>query len=172
VVRLAYVGNRWASPAPRGDDYLGGPHTWGNYWYPVRTDAKGAFLFEIVGGKGPVRAGKPVLFKVKSGPAKDYMMLVPEVAKATSVFLSKVKEKDINAQWILWPVDDRNAGVPVHAGDDVFVFSERYMWDHVSTMATDPYQRLTLDPPVPNPDTKRYARWRAGEWDIWRLEKA
>jgi hypothetical protein len=71
----------------------------------------------------------------------------------------------------VWPVDDRNENVPLHPDDEVVIFNERYMLERISTSFTDPYQRLTIDPPVPNPATKRYARWRAGEWDVWILEK-
>lgn len=50
--------------------------------------------------------------------------------------------------------------------------SERYLPEKLKTgtMAYDPYQRLTVDPEGSDSTAVRYLRWRAGEWDLWRMQ--
>lgn len=188
TVVLRYVGNKWAVPPPDALDHVGGPVTSMNWWYPVITrDPEEALVFELAGGEGPLVNGSKVVLRVAEGEAAGYTLAIPESPKASTVYLyeptmSEVLEVDeddevvvaevdeSSSRWVVWLVNDRTEGIPLHADDEVILFAERYLPENLTTgtMFYDPYQRLTVDPEGVG---TRYLKWRAGEWDLWRLQR-
>ena len=77
---------------------------------------------------------------------------------------------------MMWLVNDRANDVPLYSGDEVVIFNAGYMPEElyrrpvVGGNVADPYQRLTMDPDHEDNAT-RYVKWRAGEWDVWQIEK-
>jgi phospholipase C len=183
--KLKYVGNKWAKEPPVGG-YLGGPKNWANWWYAVCANADHPEMkLQFVGEPGQeVKVGMPMAIRVASGKAEGRTLAVAELIKASTVYLYDGKNPSL---WIPWPVNDRCEGVPLCPGDEIYLLSERYLPERLAQFMTasatggesgqtsgtwyDPYQRLCLDPFDPkHPKAVRYARWRAGEWDIWRIE--
>ncbi|PRQ06582.1 alkaline phosphatase family protein [Enhygromyxa salina] len=166
TIRLRYVGNKWTTPPPDALDYIGGPTTSMNSWYPICTQVKGdALEFKITSESGEVKAGDKVVIEVTSGPATGYSLAVPTKG-AKTVYLYKGSNP---SRWVIWLINDRVEGVPIHAGDEVILFAECYLPEKLKGGGSynDPYQRLTVET---GSATTRYVKWRAGEWDIWKLE--
>src|SRR6266850_1302601 len=120
------------------------------------------------GNDQEVKVGKPLLIEVVGGKADGYTLAMPEASGFNTVYLYD-RDKLNPSRWLFWLVNDRVDDQPLHPDDEVFIFSERYLPDRL-TLYYDPYQRLTLDPYKRT--EKRWARFRAGEWDIWKIEKA
>ena len=63
-------------------------------------------------------------------------------------------------------------------GDELTIISEQYLPKNLpesfsGVALVDPYKHLMVDPyNATAPRATRYASWRAGEWDLWVLEKA
>ena len=184
VFSLRYVGDRWpyvdpkqprnqdeATQLPR-TDWLGGPVSAKNWNYPVGTaDGGTALKFKFAGGTDgqPVKVGDRTIIEVVEGPAKGYTLAVPEVMGASCAYLYKGVRKD--SRWAPWLWNDRVEGEPLYFGDEVLLMSDRYEPENL-TLWYDPYQRLSLDAwDETAPRVRRWARFRAGEWDMWKLEK-
>jgi len=169
TVVLRYVGNKWTVPPPDALDHVGGPVSSMNYWYPVVTrDPEAALVFRIEGGEGPLLNGSKIVLEVDDGDAAGYSLAVPETVKATTIYLYK---GGTPSKWVVWLVNDRTEGIPLHADDEVILFAERYLPENLTTGSTfyDPYQRLTID--LEGGGGTRYLKWRAGEWDLWRMQR-
>jgi phospholipase C len=183
-IRLRYVGNPWPqnpSSAYQGKRYLGGPE-WAlnNYWYPylvANAADPDAFKFKLVGG--PRTTGRPVpngasveVVVARSSTAKavGYKLAVPDkspTSVADTVWLTK--DTGNHTHWRIWLLDDRVDGTTLYPGDQVLLFSERYQPDKVSTGASgyDPYMRLAPE----ETSAPKYLKFRAGEWDVWKIEQ-
>jgi hypothetical protein len=166
--RLKYIGDKWAPKTPEAG-YLGGPKLWGSWWYAVL--AKGGYdevTLEFVGNRNDsVKAGEQYVIEASTGRAAGYSLTVPDAMGAGTVYFYKGKNQ---SKWIPWQHNERSTGDLIYPGDEIFLFSERYL-PHRLTMPYDPYQRLSLDAPDPDdPNGIRYVRWRAGQWDIWKIE--
>lgn len=174
--RLRYVGNKWDTPRPDELDYLGGPTTYRNYYYPIVTrDKSEALVFELEHADVPGVAGKPLDLVVAEGPAKGYRLCVPASSTSVADTVYLVKKACKQSKWAVWLVNDRVEGAELYDGDEVYLMSDVYHQDKVNTgmKGYDPWQRLTIDPYDANtPRAQRWAKFRAGKWDIWRIEKA
>ncbi|HUJ27666.1 MAG TPA: alkaline phosphatase family protein, partial [Myxococcales bacterium] len=189
AVHLRYVGNKWRAPYD-GDAYLGGPVVWGitaktGWWYPVFRKRDQALSFQIASADktttigAQVPNGAPIQLKVADGDAAGYRLAVPEhVPKRTvgskSVYLTS--DESGGTFWRVWLVGDRVSGRAIHPGDEVVLFSEIYWWEPdgeppVNTGKTgyDPYQRLAVSEMY---QEDVFAGFRAGEWDVWVVERA
>lgn len=181
-IHLKYVGNPWSLSGPyKGDSYLAGPSNYLNYWYPylvAKVTDPYIFKFKLEGGPGkngkPVHNGASVEIVVSHSQQKPkavgYKLAVPDKAPikmAKSVWLTT--QTGDHTHWRIWLLDDRVSGKELYPGDQVLLFSERYQPGKVSTGATgyDPYMRLTPQAP----DKLTYLTFRAGEWDVWKIER-
>ncbi len=173
---LKYVGNTWDIPKPDALDYLGGPTTYRNYYYPTTTRLKSeALQFKFEHDDAPAIAGKPLDLVVAKGDAKGYRLCVPASYGSVADTVYLVKKTCKESKWNVWLTNDRVEGAPLYDGDEVFVMSDIYDQDKVNTgmRGYDPWQRLTIDPyDAKTPKAKRWAKFRAGKWDVWRIEKA
>ena len=92
-----------------------------------------------------------------------------------AVFLYEGTISSNPSKWLLWLVNDRTDGVSLYPGDEIFIHSERYEPERLKRLYYDPYQRLSIDPyqepkKAGGKPPTRWGRFRAGEWDIWRIE--
>lgn len=169
-VYLQYIGSKWPQTAI-GDCYLGGPVTSLNYWYPNCTaTTDDALKFKLIPDNGHVTSGSPLLLEVGEGKAKGYSLAAPEMVGFSHIYLYGGKKP---SKWVIWLLNDRNEDQPLYDGDEVIVFSERYLPQNLKTggVVYDPFQRLTVDLSAKS-HKDRYVQWRAGEWDIWKIKKA
>jgi len=184
-LHLRFVGNKWDQV--RREGYLGGPITKGGpgslgWWYPVVRLKSEALQFNVLGSSlSELKNGDTVQLVVLDGAAKGYRLAVPASAPnslADTVYLKHTDGKENGSRWRMWLVGDRVEGRPLYSGDEVFLFSEEYWWQQDKKLAVntgktgyDPYQKLTVDSSnLHAVDT--YAKFQAGEWDIWVLELA
>lgn len=172
---LTYLGNPWADHVQPAC-YLVDPVSYLNWWYPVATTAKSqALRWKFVGGVGNVTAGSEVVIEATGTTSKGkslagYSIALPSTPGAQNLYLYSGKSP---SRWIPWLVNDRNRSVELAYGDEVMLFSEQYLPKNLAqpfggVELCDPYKRMMLDAPKGG---VRYASWRAGEWDVWRLEK-
>lgn len=184
---MKFAGNKWATEPPEDlsrrqtFDYVANPVTSMNWWYPtVSRNRKDAIKFKFTGGSGVVKAGDQAVIEAtgqaRSGKSMDgYSLALPETAGAQKIYLYKGSNPSL---WIPWIVNDRNYDIELFYGDELILFSERYLPERLSQPVSgvalvDPYKRLMVDPYSSQaPNATRYLSWRAGEWDIWLLEKA
>lgn len=181
---LKFVGNKWAS-APTTVDYLAGPPKSflpQAYWYPTVTrDRMSAAKFKLTGGEGVLKAGSNVVIMATGNTAdhksmEGYSLALPETPGYQKIYLYKGSKPSL---WIPWLVNDRNTETELFFGDELLLFSERYLPENLKSTPlqgvglVDPYKRLVVDPyDARAPNTTRYVTWRAGEWDLWVLERA
>ncbi|KIG15452.1 Phospholipase C 4 precursor [Enhygromyxa salina] len=177
--RLRYVGNKWADRPPTEVAYIADPVSSMKWWYPtISSNPDHAIKFKLTGGKGAVHAGSEVVFEATGNTLAGksmagYSLALPETAGAQKIYLYKGGKP---SRWIPWIVNDRNVGTELVYGDELFLFSERYLPKNLAqpfsgVTLCDPYKRLTIDPfDFRARNAVRYASWRAGEWDIWVLE--
>jgi hypothetical protein len=154
------------------------------WWYPtVVRDKRNAVKFKFTdksgAGSGVVTAGSNVVI-MATGRASDgksmekYSLALPETAGAQKIYLYT---GGTHSLWIPWIVNDRNYDVELFYGDELLIFSERYLPERLKNPIeganlVDPYKRLMVDAYSPQaPAAIRYLSWRAGEWDLWVLEK-
>ena len=188
-VYLKFIGNKWRK-SHEGPAYLGGPAIWGRvvkggWWYPVfKEKRKEAITFLIAGpdksnAAGEVGNGVPLQFKVATGDAAGYRLAVPEYTTkralgSKTAYLTP--DEDRGTLWHTWLIGDRISGKPLHPADEVYLFTDRYWWEPDKSGSEvsvgfaggyDPYQKLTIS--EGNPE---YAGFRAGEWDVWMIERA
>lgn len=172
---LRYIGSRWPREVrPDGEHYLGGPVWFKRYqtYYPNVTKKAQALRFRLQRGdaEGNVEAGEALTLVVASGPQAGHTLAVPEAYGANTVYLYDGKNP---SKWVVWLFESRVKGSEIHPNDEVVIFSERYLPHNVSTTVTDPLQKLTVEAKTSGwVDKNRYAKFRAGQWDIWKLEPA
>ncbi|PRQ08560.1 alkaline phosphatase family protein [Enhygromyxa salina] len=180
---LRYIGNRWPYNAefdatPR---YIGDPTVYGSFlgkggwWYPIVTDKAHALTFKLSapGASGEVKAGQPLKIIVAAdyGTRKvtDYGLAVPSSPGMGTGLASTVYLFDgplaKQSGFVVWPMNDRVADGPLFPGEDLLIFPERYLPENIKTGAWvyDPYQKLSVQ--------EGFVKWRAGQWDIWQLER-
>lgn len=172
---LRYIGSRWPRvDRPDGQHYLGGPVWFRTYqsYYPNVTTKASALRFRLAHGTaaGNVEAGRALTLVVARGAQAGYTLAVPEVYGANTVYLYNGSKP---SKWLVWPFAERVEGAEIHPNDEVVIFSERYLPKNVSTTVTDPLQKLTVEAQSSGwIDSNRYAKFRAGHWDIWKIEPA
>jgi phospholipase C len=182
---LRFVGNKWADVPPKPPttvDYVANPVSSMKWWYPtVSPHRRDAIAFRFDGGEGVVTAGSHAVI-MATGRHPDgksmegYSLAMPETAGAQKIYL--YTGSSAPSLWIPWLVNDRNLDVELFYGDELLLFSERYLPERLKNPIQgagliDPYKRLMVDPlSTQAPNATRYVSWRAGEWDIWVLEKA
>jgi phospholipase C len=186
TVLLRYIGNRWphtGQPIATAR-YAGKPTVYGSFlsltggwWYPtIVTSRAQALKFKLVapGEEGDVKAGKLLKIIVAEDygteKVKDYGLGVPAtpgmstgLASTVYLFSGAVAKQ---SGFAVWPLDDRSEDGPLFAGEDLLIFPEVYLPENLKTggWVYDPYQKLSAE--------GGYLKWRAGEWDIWQLERA
>jgi phospholipase C len=180
---MRFIGNKWADPDKVPvHDYLTEPEaSYTKWWYPTVSQSKRlAVQFKFTGGKGAVKAGSNVVImatgKTAGGKSMEgYSLALPETSGYQKIYMYTGSNPSL---WIPWIVNDRNAGVELFYGDELLLFSERYLPERLTTPIAgaglvDPYKRLVVDPVnALAPNSTRYVTWRAGEWDLWVLDKA
>ncbi len=177
---LKYVGNKWGYEEQGRPDYIAQPISSMKWWYPtVSRTSTNAIVFKFSGGEGEVKAGSKVVIMAtgkttKNKSMENYSLALPETPGAQKIYLYTGSKPSL---WIPWLVNDRNYDIPLFYGDEVFLFSERYLPERLANPVAgvglvDPYKRLHVDPYNSSaPNARRYVSWRAGEWDIWVLER-
>jgi phospholipase C len=175
---LKYIGNKWADNR-LASDYLCDPTGWLT-WYPTVTKVLAqAIKFAFAGGEGPVTAGSEVVIEatgktISGGKSMKGYSLALETKTSSYIYLYSGSDFSL---WIPWLVNDRNEGVELFYGDEIYLFSEQYQPKHTpepfsGVSLWDPFKRLTVNPVDPRASgATRYATWRAGYWDIWVLER-
>jgi hypothetical protein len=177
---LKFVGNKWGTPPPDVLDFLGGPTTYMNYWYPIAKRARKdaiVFSFEASDHKRSevLKSGKPLDLRVHEGTAKNYYLRVPSSPNmmANTVYLTDEYDPTYS-RWFVYLVNDRVDDAPIYYDDEIYLFSYTYHTQKSSHGMTgyDPWQRLTMDPYNQDaPDAKRWTKYQGGKWDIWRIVK-
>jgi hypothetical protein len=180
---MKFIGNKYAENKPV-PDYIGNPVESMKWWYPtVVRGARDAIRFKFTdsagAGAGPVTAGSQVVImatgRTGGKSMENYSIALPETAGAQKTYLYTGSSPSL---WIPWLLNDRNEEVELFYGDELLLFSERYLPERLKNPVqganlVDPYKRLMVDAYSSQaPAATRYVSWRAGEWDLWVLEKA
>jgi phospholipase C len=180
-VLLRYIGNRWphSGQFAAAARYAGNPTVYGSFlgkggwWYPTIVNKSQALRFKLVadGQEGPVKAGKPLTIIVAEDyndeNVEGYGLAVPSspglnTGLASTVYLYSGTTQ---SKFLIWPFNDRVEDGPLFPGEDLLIFPEVYLAENITTgsWVYDPYQKLSAE--------GGFLKWRAGEWDIWQLER-